>query len=105
MYDTQVSWATAECGNGRFSDSTGSGTCSGNGGVKRWLDGRDNAPNLQSGSISSQSYSQVESTQTFSNVEGNEPLANTGGDPLLFVALGTLLAGGSLFLRRRLARD
>src|SRR4028119_753031 len=56
IYRRWVPQATAQCGDGTFTDSTDRTTCSRNGGVSRWL-GRPVKPNSAASAASSASSS------------------------------------------------
>jgi Protein of unknown function (DUF3761) len=116
--------STAECSDGTYSNSTGSGTCSHHGGVKRWLNG---TPTASAGPTANadQGGSTVGTTTLAgfsdggnggnmgggSGVSGGSGADNgreavtmprTGGAPLLSSLCGLMLAGGAFGLRRRI---
>ena len=110
--------ASAECGDGMYSTSTGKGTCSGHGGVKRWLNGSDSSSSLgtetRSDAQVSPSFTDtsqgggsggsdiVSDTYTDTTVQSTSALPKTGGEPLLMSLFGFALAGGAAWGRRRL---
>ncbi|HEX8236162.1 MAG TPA: thermonuclease family protein [Abditibacteriaceae bacterium] len=55
IYQRWVPQATAQCGDGTYTDSSNRSTCAGNGGVRRWLGGSSRS-SLPSSSSSSSSY-------------------------------------------------